>query len=81
MANPKLFTESFVLEKEVEPQPNEFDYENENKSSVYTETKSSSKIFRLSKKYITPIVTKIKKKTNSILYNNYNLLFQTKIFH
>ena len=64
MANPKLFTESFVLEKEVEPQPNEFDYENENKSSVYTETKSSSKIFRLSKKYITPIVTKIKKKTN-----------------
>lgn len=64
MTNPKLFTESFVLEKEVEPQPNEFDYENENKSSVYTETKSSSKIFRLSKKYITPIVTKIKKKTN-----------------
>lgn len=64
MENPKLFTESFVLEKEVEPQPNEFDYENENKSSVYTETKSSSKIFRLSKKYITPIVTKIKKKTN-----------------
>ena len=64
MANPKLFTESFVLEKEVEPQPSEFDYENENKRSVYTETKSSSKIFRLSKKFITPIVTKIKKKTN-----------------
>ena len=30
IANPKLFTENFVLEKEVEPQPNEFDYENEN---------------------------------------------------
>ena len=64
IAKLNLFTESFGLEKEVETQSNEYDYENENKRSVYTETKSSYKTFTLSKKYITPIVTKIKKKAN-----------------
>lgn len=54
--------QSFLLEKEIEPQNNDFDYENENKRSVFTETKSIYDTFTLSKKYITPIVTKIKRK-------------------
>ena len=61
--NKKIFSQSVTLEKEVEPKIHEFDYENE-KRSAYTENKSIYDTFTLSKKYITPIVTKIKKKKN-----------------
>ena len=64
IANPKFLTEN-LLEKEIEPQMNEIDYENENKRSVFTETKSAYNTFSLSKRYITPIVTKVKKLSNN----------------
>lgn len=64
IANPNFLTEN-ILEKEIEPQMNEIDYENENKRSVFTETKSAYNTFSLSKRYITPIVTKVKKLANN----------------
>ena len=63
LINRKILTHSLALETEIEPQIHEFDYENE-KRSVYTENKSIYDTFTLSKKYITPIVTKINKKSD-----------------